>query len=111
MKSALSTDTTSKPLTIQKVRATLRKAGFPAMKRHTTAVPGWYNYTPGSTVRERHGEGFVIEWDGMNRLTRGKVQDEERSVKLAGMLSALVCAGMDASIETLQYGNCVVVKP
>lgn len=92
-----------KPITIQKVRSVLKKAGFPASKSYPTRIPGWHRNAPGSYVRKRLGEGFVIEWTGMDHWMKEETSKKERRAKVEAMRQALLDAGIVAVLETNQW--------
>lgn len=78
------------PLTPQKVRAVLKKAGIKFSESHTTRVRGWYNTTSGVTVRQ-HDDGAITVGYTFGRWAK----ECPRQTALAPALKALQDAGLN----------------
>lgn len=78
------------PLTPQKVRAVLKKAGIKFSESHTTRVRGWYDTTSGVTVRQ-HDDGAITVGYTFGRWAK----ECPRQTALAPALKALQDAGLN----------------
>jgi ABC-type transport system substrate-binding protein len=87
----------------QKVRAILRKAGYPASKTRTTRIRGWHNWSAGSEVKVR-GEAIVIEWTFGSTFIRDDNAKRDQRQKIEAMRQALLDAGIVAALETDDWG-------
>lgn len=78
------------PLTPQKVRAVLKKAGIVFSESHTTRVRGWYSTTSGVTVRQSNTGAIHVDY------TFGQwVKERPLQTVLAPALKALQDAGLN----------------
>lgn len=87
----------------QKVRAVLRKAGYPASKSRTTRIRGWRNWSAGSEVKVR-GDRIIIEWTVGSTFIRDDNAKRAKRDKVEAMRQALLEAGIVAALETDDWG-------
>ena len=89
----------AKALTVQKVSAVLRKAGFAHSKSYSTSVRGWRSYTEG--FRARNGfEGPVLVAHKTDLYGDGRF--ERIDAELAKYAATLKAAGLHVYEENRQ---------
>jgi len=86
----------SKPVTAAKVRAVLRKAGFPAAKSAPTRIRGLRDWSEGFKVETRSDGSIRAFWQPAS-FVRGNTEREQQ--RLSSYQAALVAAGIACEID------------